>query len=213
MILKNKVITIQSLTLLKRKPVLNFASILLILLIVSCAKDNENADNNEFKDPRDDNVYQLVEIEGMTWMAENLRYKIDDQGWVYNNDLSLEPNYGRMYNWDILEDVCPTGWRLPTKDELERFSTAINSDDNLKANLVAGGLRQNEQDPSQYPGLTEFQLIDVSGFYWSGTESSQTNSSGEQFSSFFLYFDNTSKETSVEVINKEYAISVRCVLE
>jgi len=178
--------------------------LLLILFMGSCGEDESFT--NQFTDERDGSVYRAMTIDDDTWMQDNLRYKGGGIGWAYNNDPKLEQQYGRMYGWDMLTDICPKGWKLPTKAELEKLSTAINSDNNLSDFLVAGGLRQNEEEPEQYVGLTEFQMIDLAGFYWSASEI-------DEIKAHFLYFDAETKETAVNPINKEVAICVRCIKE
>ncbi|MBX2873763.1 MAG: hypothetical protein KTR30_16730 [Saprospiraceae bacterium] len=195
----------------KITPIHSLALFFLLFTFMSCKKDKDTTRDDQLIDARDQQSYQTMEINGLNWMAENLRYSTADIGWTYNNDPSLEAKYGRMYNWEMAQQVCPVGWRLPSKAELEDLSTALNTDPSLSDFLVAGGLRQNEEDPNQYVGLTEYQMIDTEGFYWSNTESPQTNVNGEVHSSFFLYFDPMGDESSVAAINKEYGISIRCV--
>ncbi|SHG97422.1 major paralogous domain-containing protein [Fibrobacter sp. UWCM] len=61
-------------------------------------------------------TYGVVEINGRTWMAENLNYKTD-YSMCFDD---LEENcakYGRLYTYEDAVRVCPNGWHLPGIDE------------------------------------------------------------------------------------------------
>lgn len=115
--------------------------ILIILLIHSCKKDNDNS----IKDI-DGNVYTSVTISTQVWLIENLKTTkyndgtaiplvTDNTAWSnlstpgycwYNNDANTyEGTYGALYNWYTVNTgkLCPTGWHVPTDAE---FATLIN---------------------------------------------------------------------------------------
>ncbi|MDG2485646.1 MAG: FISUMP domain-containing protein, partial [Flavobacteriaceae bacterium] len=80
-------------------------------------------DGTYFTDPRDENVYKTINVNGKIWFAEDLRY---------DSELSYNPYYDEpqegvfanvgMYYPDD-EDAIPDGWRIPTKEEwVELFS-------------------------------------------------------------------------------------------
>jgi uncharacterized protein (TIGR02145 family) len=88
----------------------------------------------------DGRSYDLVEIGGQCWFADNLatdQYRngdfiptgLDNTTWqnttagayaIYNNDLANDVTYGKLYNWFTTVDIrglCPTGWHVPTHCE------------------------------------------------------------------------------------------------
>jgi uncharacterized protein (TIGR02145 family) len=88
----------------------------------------------------DGRTYDLVEIGGQCWFADNLatdQYRngdliptgLDNTTWqntttgayaVYDNDPANDATYGKLYNWYTTVDtrgLCPTGWHVPTDCE------------------------------------------------------------------------------------------------
>jgi len=102
-----------------------------------------------FTDNRDGHVYKWVQIGTQVWMAENLAYLPQvcplNQNcgyWVYdyqsNNVAEAKATqnyktYGVLYNWQTAQNVCPSGWHLPSDAE---WNTLINY---LGGADVAGG--------------------------------------------------------------------------
>ncbi len=88
----------------------------------------------------DGRTYDLVEIGGQCWFADNLatdQYRngnliptgLDNTTWqnttsgafaIYNNNPANDATYGKLYNWYTTVDsrgLCPTGWHVPTDCE------------------------------------------------------------------------------------------------
>lgn len=90
----------------------------------------------KFVDERDGNQYDLVELNGLQWFAENLRLKTENSTAVSDSALSC----GEFYVVDDAFKVCPDGWRLPTETEVKRLIKhnkrgKINLSDTLNINL------------------------------------------------------------------------------
>jgi hypothetical protein len=89
-----------------------------LMLLVTAMFMSSLLAQNTFKDPRDGKNYKLVTIAGHTLMAQNLAFKAPGKGCkAYNSNESNVAKYGYLYNWETAQNVCPTGWRLPTREE------------------------------------------------------------------------------------------------
>ena len=85
---------------------------------------NENISYGTMEDPRDGHVYKTVEYDGLTWMAENINYYTETDSAIKNYSKcsqSIKCDYGRFYNVEAALSVCPEGWRLPKKEELDKW--------------------------------------------------------------------------------------------
>lgn len=109
----------------------------------------------------DGNTYTYVTIGTQQWMVENFRCTKYADGtpipnltvafdWTsedgtpghdgaycwYNNDSANKPDYGALYNWyaeNNAHGLAPTGWRVPSKTDLETLVTFLGG------STVAGG--------------------------------------------------------------------------
>jgi uncharacterized protein (TIGR02145 family) len=89
-------------------------------------------DGDEIIDQRDGKRYKYEAApNGQVWMSENLNFSSNNTlGWCYvTNGTELGTQgadgagcarpYGRVYTQETAMTVCPTGWHLPTPDELD----------------------------------------------------------------------------------------------
>jgi len=78
-----------------------------------------------FTDSRDCRRYRAVKIGGDVWMAENLNYNAPSDSWCSEDKESNCEKYGRLYDWETSNAVCPAGWHLSTAEEWDRLLTAV----------------------------------------------------------------------------------------
>ena len=167
----------------------------------------------EFLDSRDGQVYKTIEIGSLVWMAENLNYSVAGS-YCYKNNTNYCAKYGRLYTWNVAIDVCPNGWRLPTRYEFESLLKGDGS--NLKATSGWSGeppwesVKCNGTNSTGFSALPAgsrssdgvFDFECACAYFWSSTK-------------WNAYYNDEltlcGGWANVEGFEKEGAISVRCV--
>ena len=107
-----------------------------------------------YLDKRDNNSYSYTEIDNLFWFTKNLNYDVNGS-WCYN-DLSSCSSEGRLYTFEMAKDICPSGWRIPTSDELigrDRTGNIWNNKGN-KLNPSFSGYRRTKNG-GEYKGKGE----------------------------------------------------------
>lgn len=169
------------------------------------SKKNNNL-VNMLNDGRDKKYYKTVKIGNQIWMAENLAYYAGNGCWAYDNIVSNVGKYGYLYEWKVAKNICPSGWRMPTKNDFEILLNNFGSSNKDAYNaLVKGGA----SGFSAYYGGKRDQFgnftyeFDNANF-WSSSEG--TTSSG-----YYLYFYNGGKYAYIDYTYKAEGFSVRCI--
>jgi uncharacterized protein (TIGR02145 family) len=146
-----------------------------------------------FTDPRDGQTYDVVNIGGQVWFAENLNFEVEGSRW-YEDDASNGEVYGMLYTWEAALEACPPGWHVPTDDEwktLEMFlgmsqseadETGVRGTDEgqkLKSTSgwLSGGNGINMVGFSALPGgickdSSSFEQLGHDSYWWTSTETS-----------------------------------------
>jgi len=188
-------------------------SILIIILNYSCSHKK-----GTFIDDRDNHVYKWVRIGDQIWMAENLSYNAGYVSKVYDNNSSNEAIYGRLYNWETAQTVCPSGWHLPSDIEWTQLTDFLGGDDIAGGKLKETGTihwnipntdATNETGFSALPGGARrnnlfFLGLHGYGHWWSSTEYDTDNS-------WFRRMSYNNKRVLRGSDFKESGYSVRCV--
>ena len=109
-----------------------------------------------FVDTRDGKNYKWIRVGEQIWMAENLNYIAYKGSWCYGNKTEGCNIFGRLYNWQIAQNICPQGWHIPSKNEWEILCTSLFK---LKG-VTGGGLKE--------PGSTHWKSPNSGAIYQSG---------------------------------------------
>ncbi len=184
-----------------------------------------------------------MEINGVVWATRNVdapgtfTTTPQDYGKLYQWNRTKAWDYNRTFpvpGWDRTDppasntwnnNVCPTGWRVPTKEEFEKlleapYTLTIKEDDyyyDPKDDFPYGYTFGIAPDTIFLPmgGSRDLNdgmpfMMSNRGYYWSSTMSSRSQA-------FFLYLDVTiSMHSYYPVVSAAYtpkALSVRCVKE
>ena len=107
----------------------------------------------------DGNIYNTVEIGGLTWMMENLktsRYRNGDKiiyfsthieqsvfpgYYYYDNNQENNETYGKLYNWFAVSDprnIAPEGWHVATDAEWTKLTDFIGGPSQIKKLVETG---------------------------------------------------------------------------
>ena len=144
---------------------------------------------------------QAIEIDGLMWAPVN----------AGSDGTNI---YGELYNFSEAGEVCPSGWRLPTKNEL--FSLSKNHASS-SSNGVFGFDFYGSASPSSdrpkvfFPAAGQYTMGNVvdkgsRGYYWSSDEVADSSPS----CAYGLTLSNGGSVGSL-VANVDTKNSVRCV--
>lgn len=170
---------------------------------------------DRFTDPRDGNSYRTITIAGVTWMAENLKYKNGGSGaYYFDNNPDNIPAYGVLYEWKTAMKVCPDGWHLPSGSEFRTMANQFEIEEKWEKE-GSGPLSYVIQlaGMQDYEGI--FTEMDESAYYWTSTEYDKNEA--EFFSCVILddklIIDISRKEDMPDIhgAEKTNKYSVRCV--
>jgi len=189
-------------------------------LLVGC----EEAQQGSFTDSRDGKKYKTVKIGSQVWMAENLNYEANGSK-CYENNSSNCQKYGRLYNWHIALNSCPSGWHLPSNDEwdeLYRFADGTSGTESHYESKTAGKLLKatngwdNDSSGTDEFGFAAlpggygrpggyFNLAGIFANWWSASESSDIYA---YYRTILKYDDDGAYLDDNE---KDLLFNVRCV--
>lgn len=172
---------------------------------------------DKFTDSRDGNTYRTITVDGLTWMAENLRFVVPgSEGNYFDNDPNNAKSYGVLYDWKTALKACPGGWRLPSGEEFRKLAGYFEMDEAWEGkgsgpvsfDIKLGGMKDHEGT---------FTEMDESAYFWTSTEYNENEA--EYFS--YLVLSNhpvidVSRESDAQDIHgseKVNKYSVRCVRE
>lgn len=154
---------------------------------------NENASSATMVvDSRDSKRYPVVQLNGQTWLAENLNFDIGGSGsWCYNRQSQNCEKYGRLYTWPAAKEACEglgDGWHLPSQEEWASLARLFGGNENESddyGEAASKALRQGGKSGfnAMLGGLmdptNEHTNIGKRGAYWSATSMASYPQSAE----------------------------------
>jgi len=186
---------------------------------------NSELNYGVYLDKRDNQYYKTIEIDGVTWFAENLNYDVEGSI-CHEFDPKHCDFYGRMYTHKMALDgaekvpegkvqgICPEGTHLATYEEyVDLESKKYDLESRYIEDDYKGSVKVSED-------LVGFSMI-YPGFCYRkscGTEESwshvnlRTHLIGSDAVNAFKDWDNSGL-SRVKVVNDEIFGSVRCVVD
>lgn len=165
-------------------------------------------------------TYKTVEINGKTWLQENLDYDVGYGSWCYEDKKENCEQYGRLYDWEAAQKACKDlgdGWRLPTDEEWGGLAEYLGGYKNYENGAEIGKparayqnfLNDDEQGIAmrlgglRHPNRKNAELGQT-GNYWTATpyQSSQA---------WFFYLSTSSGRMNRNKYTQSYGFSCRCV--
>ncbi|MDO4947534.1 MAG: FISUMP domain-containing protein [Fibrobacter sp.] len=150
-------------------------------------------------DTRDNQEYRTIKIGNQEWIAQNMNYSIN------NSVCDTCEIYGRLYTYDDAQKACPTGYTVPTKDDVDALLTTASA-----SRLVSQKL--NGSDDFGFSGIT-------SGFY--SVQDHVVKRKGEVLGFWVVEsneqlalrvkIDASKGSIDVDALKKDYGFSVRCI--
>ena len=136
----------------------------------------------------------------------------DTKAYVYNSNSTTCGNNSPCYSYysypaatagtnpssgDATSDICPAGWRLPTKSEYETLLGTYDTAAKLTASPWLGVYGGDYYNSTFYYGGTY-------GYYWSSTASGSATT-------YFMYFNSSEANMYSDV--KRIGLSARCLAQ
>lgn len=163
-----------------------------------------------YVDERDQQAYRTVQIGNDVWLAQNLNYQVEGSR-CYNDDSVMCETYGRLYDWKTaMDDLCPAGWRLPSREDFQNLIDSVENDLDLLSEEFIDGL--NQSGFSAAPAGEYYQ-----GFIDNGQSATYWSCDSYTSDMAYYWFYNERKSMTVARIDdggdKTGFKSVRCIKE
>ncbi len=134
-----------------------------------------------FTDSRDGQTYQTIKIGEQIWFAENFNYETEENSYCYDNDPANCEVYGRLYTWEVSQNLAPTGWELPSASDYQVLIEEFGGGSSAIAALEVGGSSRFEfKLGGRYRNGAFVQLNDT-GQIWTSDQSNDNPSNGISF--------------------------------
>lgn len=108
-----------------------------------------------FTDPRDNTDYPLVTMNGQRWFAKNIQLNSDGISSFCPDEQDCSTT-GRFYHWDNTFSICPSGWTLPSIEDMLTLIENLNGTPNSRRGKLV-----------HRKVLDKFR-VEMAGLYFSG---------------------------------------------
>ena len=165
---------------MKRTIYLLATSILIVVGIMSCTKEEVATSNPEYGTMTDiqGNTYKTVKIGNQWWMAENLKVTVfndktpinaiaenaADSIWENTSKAAYciyDTTLGALYNWNVINNikiVAPKGWHIPSDDEWKTLEKTIGMETADLEKTAWRGTNEADKLLAKYKAPTESEL-------------------------------------------------------
>jgi len=160
-----------------------------------------------FTDARDRKQYGVMKMGNTMWMKENLNYNAKGS-FCYDNSPENCDKYGRLYDWNLAQTVCPSPWRLPSNEDW--LNLIDSSGNNTAGKKLKSKQLWNGTDnygfsalPGGFTKAQGFAEIGEKGYWWT-SEAVGPNGRYKEM--------RTDRDSVTHSVNsKSTSVSVRCV--
>jgi uncharacterized protein (TIGR02145 family) len=211
--------------------------LLIMLLIIATIIYPQNSCPGTPTVTYESKTYNTVQIGTQCWLKESLDVGTMIEGsqsalnngliekYCYNNDANNCNTYGGLYQWNEAmvysttsgtKGICPTGWHIPTYDELQTLRVSVNNSGNALKAIGQGtgvGAGTNSSGFSAllagYRGTSSFGGLGHYTYFWSSAGGDAAVGDAEKARDFGLY-DNE----NIFANGMDYKVNgfyVRCV--
>lgn len=172
-----------------------------------------------FKDPRDRQTYETITIDSrfknqpITWMVKNLNYKSPNSTKIPIGS-EFGDQHGVFYSWEEAKIICPNGWHLPSESEWDvliyEMGTSKYGGPVFKGdqgwNDDGAGLNDYGFNafPAGYKTTSEITGVGDFAYFW-------TSSASQTDKVLSISVSSKSDKISKNEVNKDFALSCRCV--
>ncbi len=156
-------------------------------------------------DKRDGKTYIVTKIDNLWWFVDNLSYSD-------KNARSFDPGYGRFYNYNISDNTCPSGWRIPTIKEYEHNKKEIPT-------LMTGYLHHVDADGFFQARWHSFNDKGDKAIYWALDNRNKTDLWYGYYTKYPIWKDKNKKSYTWgsskirDNDTREKFYTIRCVSE
>ncbi|NJK85900.1 MAG: hypothetical protein HC906_07975 [Bacteroidales bacterium] len=170
----------------------------------------------EIYDERTGQQYDGVQMGPYFWMAENLNFYTPTGSYFYHNDSVNYSAFGRLYKWQIAQNVCMDRWHLPSDKEWFELEMSVGLS---VSQVLLSEWRGTDQAFKLFPGGSSgfnvqfggqkypegfYQDVINIGTYW-------TSSSYSDLEAWYRGFNTAHGDIHRYYYSKDFGFSVRCV--